>query len=436
MMRWLLFLLFVLLLLGDTMGLNVGLAPGLSTKNAFLYLVSLGIAIDAAIHRNRHIELLSVIAPYALCIFYALFTWLVIVLILDYPGYNAFGTLITLKGGVADHLLMLLVFFYGVLNSRDALWLMKAMIWTVVAASAVGVVDFMGLLDLGLMDELKGGRLGGPIGEANQYAAFLALFLPASVALAVIERGLRRNLAVMGVLATVIAILLTGSRGGIAGVLGGTVLGLVFLRAFVSARVVIPAIAGFVALIALSLAAVFAAGYWDLLYDRFVGETVGAASAFDASAGRTVIWGWALAKMASSPITLLTGFGWDSYRYFPDFGFAPHNGYLKIYFELGMVGVFLVLLALGNTLRIARNGLRMASEPEVTPLMIGAMFGIFGIMVATFFVDISAPWLFLWAVSGVTARLALLQEDASLSSAASVGPAPRGMGEFGVGRAT
>ena len=58
MTRILLFLLFFVLLAADTLDLNLSLAPGLSVKKAFLYLILVGIAVDAALKRNflRHIH--------------------------------------------------------------------------------------------------------------------------------------------------------------------------------------------------------------------------------------------------------------------------------------------------------------------------------------------------------------------------------------------
>ena len=97
-MRWLLFLLFFILLAAPTLGLDLSLAPGLSVKNAFLYLVFLGTAIDTAIRRNRSFEAGSVVIPYALCFAYAIYTWLVIVLVIDYPGYSRLSSLVILKG--------------------------------------------------------------------------------------------------------------------------------------------------------------------------------------------------------------------------------------------------------------------------------------------------------------------------------------------------
>lgn len=409
MTRVLLFLLFFVMLAADTLGLNLSLAPGLSVKNLFLYMIFAGIAVETALKRNRQMELQSVIIPYSLCFLYAAFSIVVIVLLIDYSGYRPLKSIINLKGGMADNLLILLVFFYGILSLKDAVWLIKAMVWIVIVANLVTVIDAFNLPDLGLIDERLDGRVGGPIGESNQYAAFLALFLPASIALVLIERGALRVFAALGVAVSLLALLMTASRGGFVGIIGGSAIAAVLLRQYISARVVLTAVGAIGVMAVLAVGVVSLAGYGDLLYDRFIGESVGGTK-FTVSSGRTHIWATALNKMMEQPVSLITGYGWDTYFQFRSFRFAPHNSYLKIFFELGLIGLLLMLFALVNILRIARSGLQRA-EAESTVLLFGFIFGLSGILVAIFFVDITTPWLFIWAFVGTTMRLAVLQFD-------------------------
>lgn len=415
MTRILLFLLFFIMLAADTLGWNLSLAPGLSVKNAFLYLILVGIAFDAALRQNRHIELLPVIVPYALCFFYAAFTIVIIVLFLDYPRYEVITSLISLKSRLAENLLILLVFFFGVLTAKDALWLIKMMIWTVVIANLITVVDAVNLPDLGLIHQREDGRVSGPIGEANQYAAFLALFLPASIALVMLEQGTRRALAVLGAVASSLALLMTVSRGGFLGVLIGAAIGAVFLRQFISRKAAVSAIGAIAVLACAGVATLYFAGYGDLLYERTVGLTTQGTSSHITS-GRTYIWGTTINKMFEQPVSLITGYGWDAYRQFRDFRYAPHNTYLNLYFELGVVGLVLVLLSFVNVLRTARVGFRKA-DSDAAAMLFAFIFGLLGILVAIFFVDIYSPWLFVWAYVGTAMRLAVMQKESTASRA-------------------
>jgi hypothetical protein len=98
---------------GRALGLDLSLGPGLSAKNAMLYATAMIIAVDGALAQNRKLELWPVIAPFIMLILYALLTWLVIVLMLDYPYYDPVETLIRMKAKLGDQLLMLMVFFWA-----------------------------------------------------------------------------------------------------------------------------------------------------------------------------------------------------------------------------------------------------------------------------------------------------------------------------------
>ena len=403
-MRALLFLLFFVLLTAETLNLDLSLAPGLSVKNAMLYLILVGIAINTALYRNRSFEAGSVIVPYALCIAYALFTWVTILLIIDYPGYERFYSLIVLKNGLADHLIVFLVFFYGVLNAKDALWLIKALIWTVLIVNVISVMDALNLPDLGLVHEREDGRIGGPIGESNQYAVFISLFLPGILALAIMGRGWIRYAAFLGACVSALALMLTASRGGTLGLVGGSLLACVFLRRFIPFRVAALGAFGALFFVFAGVLMAYLAGYGELLYDRFIQDSIG--GGHEVSSGRTTIWTKALALMFDQPVTLITGYGWNAYSAFRPTGFAPHNTYLGIFFGLGIIGLFFVLLAYGNVLRIARAAMRVA-ERESLALLMAFSFGFLAVLVGIFFVELAQPWVFIWAYTGISLRLAI-----------------------------
>ena len=409
MTRVLLSLLFFVMLGAILLSLDLSLAPGLSVKNAFLYLILLGIIVDTALRHNRDIELLSVSVPLALCIIYAIFTWVMILVLIDYPRYDLVRSFVNLKSNLGDHLVVFLVFFYGVLHAQDARSLMKTMLWIVMLANLISVMDALNMPDLALISEREDGRVSGPMGESNQYAAYLALFMPPALGLALIETGFRRFLAYTGFVVSVLAFLMTVSRGGMVGIAGGCVIAAIYLRKYISARTYMIAGAGLLGLLVVSIAGLYLAGFGDLFYDRFIGLTQ--TGAYDVSSGRTFIWQTALRKMMENPVTLILGYGWDTYVYFPEFNLAPHNSYLKIFFELGFIGLSLVLLALVSIVRTARQGVRYASSEDATMLMTFTI-GFLCLMVAVFFVDLTVPWLFVWAFAGASMRLAVSQVKA------------------------
>ena len=395
------------MLTAEMLGLNRGLAPGLSTKNAVLYLIFVSVAIEAALLRNRSLELLSVIVPFLLFVAYALLSWSLVVLFEMYPGYNAFRSFIVFKGAVADHILVFLVFFYGVTSQREIMWLFKAMIWTTLAVSLVGLLEEFRIISLGLVDIRNDGRAGGPIGEPNQYAAFLAMFMPAALGLAMIESGRLRKLAYLGFAVAFIAFLTTISRGGIAGILGSALLGSVLLHRYIPLQTMLRAAGTLVGLLVVSIAVMYVAGYGDLLYERVIAKSTGG-DAFQASSGRTFLWGRIFDRMFDQPLTLITGFGLNSYGLASGLHLAPHNSYLKIFFELGAIGLLFMLATFVNAIAAAKRRLASA-QPDQYVMIVAGIFGILGLLIAIFFVDIASPWLFFWAYLGVVMRIATVQ---------------------------
>lgn len=410
MIRVLLFLLFLLLLVGDAFGLNVGLAPGVSTKNAFLYLLLLALSVETALARNRDVELVSVVAPYTLYFVYALITWLFAIFVFAYPRYDALQALITLKGGILDHVIVLLVFFYGLLSRDKAKDLLKAILWVVLVTNILSVIDTLNVPNLSLVGEPFRGRIVGFIGEPNQYAAFLVTFIPGLCVLAMHQKGAARALAVVGVAASIIALFMTISRGGLVGLIAGGVLGAFFLRAHISGRKVRSVIVGVFFASALGVIVLFAAGSGDLFVERTV-DVSSSGNAFDVTSGRTYIWGSALSKMLEQPATLLFGYGWEAYRNFPDFYFAPHNSYLKIFFEVGALGLVLVWIAFISVLRIARAGLAGADK-ESAAYLIAFCIGFLAFLIAIVFVDLATPWVLVWAYVGLALRIAASKKTA------------------------
>ena len=218
MTRFLLLILFIGTMGSQTLGLDLGLGPGLSIKNLMLYATASWIAVESVLARNRKVELLSVILPFGLLIFYALMTWLVIVLFLDDPYYDPIETFVRLKVKLVDQFLMMLVFFYGVASARDALWLLKALIWVAIIGCLITVVDSFDIPDLGIITTGHGDeRVEGFVGSSQDFGGFLAYCLPALVALWWTESGIKKPAVLIGIGLALVSLLLSGSRGAMLG---------------------------------------------------------------------------------------------------------------------------------------------------------------------------------------------------------------------------
>ena len=103
--------LFSILLVDIMLGLGLSLAPGLSLKNAMLYVLFMALILEFVLtDRDPLRDIWPLHGAWALLVFYATFSWLAIVLLGLHRGYNAVSSFIILKSQLADLFLFLLVY--------------------------------------------------------------------------------------------------------------------------------------------------------------------------------------------------------------------------------------------------------------------------------------------------------------------------------------
>lgn len=428
MRRHFLLLLFAVLLLSEMFGWKLGLSQGLSIKNAFLYGFVLFILVERlALGSSKDPILTKIHWPFISLILVGGISWAFTDLKTNVPNYSSEDRLIALKSTLADFYLFFIVYYYGVRNLQDAIILARNILILVFASNVITVMDVYNIPDLGIIKQMESesnlGRLMGPIGEPNQYAAFLAFFFPSYIALALdTTRGKVAGCMYLSAsLATIITLLLTGSRGGIFGLVAGAAWGYWQIRDKVHFKTMLKVIALALPVIGVAIA-IAVIKYSALLMGR-IDATAQAGDASAASAGRSMIWQAGLSVMADHPISFVTGMGWHTFAAYV--GIVPHNTYLWYFFNLGAIGIILYLLILRNILNLTREAINGVSV-DGDMLLMGFLFGFAALLVSVFFVDLFVPWYFIWAYVGIMARVAVqmnieaLQQDERLSNVEAV----------------
>lgn len=402
-MRFLLIALILFLVASTVFGFDPGPAPGVKIKNALLYLIMLGLMLRVTLDRSYRIQLPGVPVLYGIMIGYALLTYLAIVLVIDYPRYDPIFAGFVLKNSLFDQMLFFMVFFYGLRSNEDALTVLKVLLVSWAVSHIFAVLDATGMFHFGDIEQRSDGRVQGAIGESNQYGAFVALSLPAIVALIMTTRGIWRLFWMAASIVTAAALVMTVSRGAFVATIFAALCGMWLFRRYLPARTLVMwAVGGLVAVV-LVAAVVSALGFDDLIYQRVMVHGA-SADLTEQSSGRTEIWSAVLEVMFRTPITLLTGFGWESYGTFP-FRWVTHNHYLAQFFNLGLVGLICSVLLMVVPVRTANAAATYAS-PEVRPVLISFGIGTIAIATAVFFVNLYLPWLYYWAYAGIVMRLA------------------------------
>ena len=179
------------LLATDALNINLSLLPGVSAKNLIIYLIAIVLALRMVIGRRPVSDMGQMQGAFIALIGYSFVTWLIASLVIDYQHYNFTASGIRLKSELIDFYIFFLVFLFGVQTPEDAMKVIKGLVLGAVFANVITVLDAFGVVSLGFRIR-EDGRTAGAIGESNQYAAFIVLFLPATVAAAVSSRGFQR----------------------------------------------------------------------------------------------------------------------------------------------------------------------------------------------------------------------------------------------------
>lgn len=405
-MRFLLVALISLLTLSSVFNWDPGPAPGVKLQNGILYLLALALTLRVSFDRNFRIQLPAIPITFIVLIAYSILSFLAVVFVIEYQHYNAFNNALILKT-LVDQLLFFIVFFYGLRSEEEAIAILKCLLLAFALSHVMAVLDAQGIVRFGDIERREDGRVQGLVGESNQYGAFVAMSLPAIVAISFTTRGIERLFWMVSVIVTAITLLMTVSRGAfVATFIAGACAFLLFRRYAPPGRIAVLALSAVLGVFAIGIAAV-ALGFGELLYERVVNSM--SSDLGSTSSGRTEIWRNALGTMFESPLTLLTGFGWRAYWSMP-FRYSPHNYYLNLWFNLGVIGLASSILLFVLPLKAAKEAIARASA-ITRPTLMGFIVATIALAVATFFVDLSIPWLYYWAYAGIALRMAVLVGD-------------------------
>lgn len=422
-MRFLLMALVGFLMLSTVFGFDPGPAPGLKIKNALLYAIMMTLLLRVTLDRSYRIQLPAIPMVFGVLIGYALLTYVVILLVLDYPGYDWLGHGFYLKNSLFDQMLFFLVFFYGLRSQEEAVSVLKVLIVCWALSHVMAVFDALGIMHVGDIQQRSDGRVQGAIGESNQYGALVALTLPATASLILVTRGAWRLFWLAAAAVCAVTLLMTVSRGAFVGTIFAAVAGLYLFRRYVRTGKVLALTGIFVMAAVLTVSVVTALGFGELLYGRMLGNARMGGDLEGVSSGRTEIWAAAIAVMWQKPLTLITGYGWAMYTAMP-FRLATHNHYLAHWFNMGLPGLVCAVLLLVLPIKYARAAALVAG-PDVRPLLIGFVVASIAIATAVFFVDLFLPWLYYWAYAGIMMRIAVNAASGTLPQPVAVAAGER-----------
>src|SRR5581483_444230 len=219
-MRWMFVFLVTLLITSDFSGHNPGLGPGLSVKNACLYMIAMAILFRMALTGNFKLRLPGMHMAWAMWVGYAILTFFAAWLVIHYRSYDALQSAIALKSDLIDSCIYCLAAFYAVQDERDYRTVLYAIMAAIGISSILTLTDLVGLTGLGTRVGETGAeadRVFGAFGHANETGALLALMLPGVITMTMSTRGIWRLFLLGCSAATAAVFILTVSRGAFVG---------------------------------------------------------------------------------------------------------------------------------------------------------------------------------------------------------------------------
>jgi O-antigen ligase len=400
MIRNLLILLYVFALLEATFELGLAVAPGVSAKNLLLYaLVFTILARAVLVNTEIYIPLANIHVAFLLLVSYATISWMMHSLF-D-PTYPSFVAFKALKSELVDNFLFFGVFFFGPNNYADAKRIFLFSLHLIAILSLLTIVDMSALINLGIMEQDVDGRVRGPIGESNQYGAFMVFFVPLFAAMALGSKGVAQVAWWIVFLCGAMLMVSTGSRGAYLGVVIGVITGLKFILPYFDRRRLWRT-ASKIGAVCLVIAIAIGVQNIDLVAERFDQST--STNLDELSSGRSAIWRATILVQAENPISFLIGNGWNAHT---NSGIwkSAHNSYLLMLYELGAIGLILFAILMVTVISQVRVLVSRTSGKERV-LMSGIAFGLFGLLTAITFVDLSIPWFYVWSFIGMSLRIA------------------------------
>jgi hypothetical protein len=144
------------LLATEVLRWDLTIATGLSSKNLVIYLLAVFIGLRMVVVRSSLVAAGGLQTAWMVLIAYAIFTWLIAGLVIEYQGYNVISSGIRLKTGLFDPFTFFLVFLFGVRTADDGVKVVKWMLLGALFANLATVLDNAGLVNLGFQERVDG----------------------------------------------------------------------------------------------------------------------------------------------------------------------------------------------------------------------------------------------------------------------------------------
>jgi len=396
-----LFLLFCFVI---TFSLNITVSPvrGISLKNLSIYLIIIWLVVGNLFRRLPLIQSNKINIPIIAFGAYFFFS-LMIRLVFD-PGSSFINKLVIFKAYM-DPFILAIVIYSFVHEVKSIKFMLISLMIIVLIFNIMTLMDSYGLIDISrIIIKEHLGRTRGAFSEGNQYAAYIALFIPICINVFLYQRDtVYRALMFLAIISGFYCILLTGSRGGLLALLVGLA-SLVILNARnISLPLIIKTVGGFLAIVILLGAAFhYLPDTSKVVLEKNIVGRAKTQNLEEYSSSRLYYWRKGMKFFIEKP---LFGIGWGEFTRIV--GSNTHNDYVLILVSLGFAGFCLFIWIY---YRLFQSAIEFRNKYSPNQWYYnGYLAGLFSFALSMFFVNIYTPNYFFFIFSALILKLGYLE---------------------------
>jgi O-antigen ligase len=308
--------------------------------------------------------------------------------------------------------ILLFVILYNLFEEKE---LCRKAVWGLMAlfmfSNITMLLDWHDILNISGIRQNRLGESSG-FGNPNDYAAYMLLFFPILFSTFWFAgKKIVRYSCLLGIVVSLMAFLMTGSRGGFLAFMAGSLIYLILINRHILKSRATGIIKYAIMLFVLLLVPIF------LLPDTFFEKMVVNLAPEDIeevqnySHGRGIFWVGGLKIAADSPIW---GHGQKTFPALLEekegVSAAPHNRYLLYLVEFGLIGLFAYLLLQFSLLKQAYTVIKFPIDKPEKLYFLNYCVGLISYSMALFFVDGTNTDIPFWIYTASVCRLARFEK--------------------------
>ena len=387
-----------------TFDIDVSTIPGISLKNLSIYMMIIFLFFQSFLVKRPLLLKNRFNMPIILFVVYC-FLSLFFNYLFDPSIYTTLGSeIINFKNFMDSFIIAILVFSLIHDYKSIKLLLISLVVLLFILNSITIIGNFGVILSDRFIFDIKHGRVGGAFGSANEYAAYIALFIPLCINSFYYIRNMVVRFSIGLILVfSIYSLLLAGSRGGLLAFFVGTTALIFFNAKRVSLTLFLKTVTAFFVIGILVTASfqflpeISKKGIKRNIYERATYQTLD-----EYSSGRLRLWKNGMKLFVQNP---LFGKGWNTFVKYVNAN--SHNDYVLFLTTLGLAG-FVILLWILYCLYSSAINYRKASENNKWYFN-SYLASFCSFAVSMFFVNMRNAYLFFFIYTALTLKMGYIK---------------------------